>query len=427
MNLGCSLPGGRLSSLLLLVTAFGCAQRNTFVAPPPPEVTVAQPIRQAVTETLEFTGNTRSPAVVEIRSRVTGYLQKVAFEDGANVEAGDLLFVIDPAPFQADFDLAEAAVQKAQAAEQLAKANLARAVQLQKERAIAQQDVDTANAELASASASVKAAAASLRKAELDLGYAEIRAPISGRIGRHLIDAGNLVNAEQSLLAVIENIDPIFAYFYVSESILLRFMQLVRDQVIPDPAQHPPELQLGLQNDDGFPHQGYLDYRELGVDPTTGTISRRGVFPNPDRVLIPGLFVRLRASLGDPTPKLLVEERAIGTDQRGAYLLVVNDENVVEYRSVKLGVQVGGLRVIEQGVQDSEWVVVNGLQRARPGTPVEPQRTEMASSSSGTVAGIGADADESAGTTKVPAETNAPTTDLQTPADSPTPSAAEGE
>ena len=382
MNLGCSRPSGRMWCLLLLATASGCEQRNAFVAPPPPEVMVAQPVSQAVTETLEFTGKTRARATVEIRSRVTGYLQKIAFDDGANVQAGDLLFVIDPAPFEADVQLAEATLQKTHAVEQLAKANLARAVELQKERAIAKQEVDADDAELATATASVRAAEASLRKAKLDLGYAEIRAPISGRIGRHLIDAGNLVNAEQTLLAIIESTDPIYAYFYVSESIELRFMQLVREHKIPDPAQQPPVLQLGLQNEEGFPHQGYLDFRELGVDPTTGTISRRAIYPNADRTLIPGLFVRLRTSLGEPTPKLLVEERAIGTDQRGAYLLVVNDKDVVEYRTVKLGTQVGGLRVIEQGVHDAEWIVINGLQRVRPGTTVRPQRTEMTNSSS---------------------------------------------
>jgi RND family efflux transporter MFP subunit len=264
----------------------------------------------------------------------------------------------------------------------LAKANLARSLELQKKRAIAKQEVDADDAELATATASVRAAEASLRKTKLDLGYAEIHAPISGRIGRHLLDAGNLVNAEQTLLAIIESTDPIYAYFYVSESIELRFMQLVRERKIPDPAQQPPVLQLGLQNEEGFPHQGYLDFRELGVDPTTGTISRRAIYPNADRTLIPGLFVRLRTSLGEPIPKLLVEERAIGTDQRGAYLLVVNDKDTVEYRSVKLGTQVGSLRVIEQGVHDAEWVVINGLQRARPGTTVRPQRTEMTNPSS---------------------------------------------
>ncbi len=307
---------------------------------------------------------------------MTGYLQRVAFEDGANVQAGDLLFVIEPAPFEADVHSAEAALEKAVAVKQLADVNLTRAHQLQKNNAIAQQEVDIDAAELATASASVRAAEAALQKAKLDLGYAEIRAPISGRIGRHLIDAGNLVNAEQTRLAVIENTDPIYAYFYVSESIVLRFKALVREGKMPDPEKHPPVMHLGLQDEQGFPHEGYLDYRELGVDPSSGTNSRRAVFPNPDHALIPGLFVRLRALLSEPTPQLLVEERAIGVDQRGAYLLVVNDKNVVEYRPVKLGIQVSDLRVIADGIRAEDWVVVNGMQRARPGTPVRPQRAE---------------------------------------------------
>ena len=185
MNLGWSRPAGRVGYLLLLAIAVGCQQRNAFVAPPPPEVSVAQPVSQTVAETLEFTGNTRARATVEIRSRVTGYLQKVAFEDGANVQAGDLLFAIDPAPFEADVQLAEAALQKAQAIEQLAKVNLTRALELQKQRAIAKQEVDADDAELSTATASVRSAEASLRKSKLDLGYAEIRrrsADVSGGI-----------------------------------------------------------------------------------------------------------------------------------------------------------------------------------------------------------------------------------------------------
>ncbi|MBL8850633.1 MAG: efflux RND transporter periplasmic adaptor subunit [Planctomycetaceae bacterium] len=362
---------------VLCVAAFlavsGCGPRNQFIPPPPPTVTVAPPHEQSIVESMEFTGNTRASARVDLRTRVNGYLQQVVFQDGAIVQAGELLFVIEPAPFEAELEAAAAQVQKAEANLQLAVANLARTERLREQDAATEQQIDIQKAEKATAEADVATAKASRRQAELNLSYTEIRAPMTGRIGRHLVDIGNLVQAETTPLAIIEALDPIHVYFYVSESDLLRFMEMIRDKRIPDPTVTPPPLQLGLANEDGFPHHGQLDFRELGVDPGTGTVLRRATFPNPDRSLIPGLFVRIRAEIGDPLPKLLVEERALAADQRGDYVLVVNDKNIVEYRPVKLGIAVNGLRVIEQGISAGDRVVVNGLQRARPGAEVKPE------------------------------------------------------
>ena len=190
-----------------------------------------------------------------------------------------------------------------------------------------------------------------------------------------MVDVGNLIQAEQTQLAIIQAIDPIYAYFDLSELDLLRFMEMLRKHELPDPSVTPPTLYLGLANEQGFPHEGKLDFRELGVDPGTGTTMRRGIFPNPDGELIPGLFARIHASIGEPVPKLLVEDRAVGTDQRGDFLLVVNDKNVVEYRPVKLGIVDGAMRVIEEGIKPTDLVIVNGVQRARPGITVNPQRT----------------------------------------------------
>jgi RND family efflux transporter MFP subunit len=363
--------------LLLLAPLSGCKPRNAFVPPPPPKVTVALPEQRNIVETMEFTGTTRATARVELRARVNGYLHKISFPDGAMVKEGELLFIIEPAPYEAEQQAAQAQVQKAEASLQLAVANLARTQRLFEQNAATEQQVDVQKAEQATAEADVATAKAALRQADLNLSYTEIRAPIAGRIGRHLVDIGNLVQAETTPLATIESIDPIHAYFYVSEPDLLRFMQMVRERRIPDPSITPPALTLGLANEGGFPHQGHLDFRELGVDPGTGTVLRRAVFPNPDNTLIPGLFVRIRAEIGEAVPRLLVEDRAIGADQRGDYVLVVNKENIVEYRPVKLGIAVDGLRVIESGIDSGDRIVVNGLQRARPGAPVTPEEEKI--------------------------------------------------
>lgn len=366
-----AIPATQVLALVAILA--GCGKDNVLQTPPPPTVTVAPPYEQDVVETIEFTGNTRAVATVDLRARVSGYLHKIAFQDGAIVKEGDLLFVIEQAPFKAELEAARARLQKAEAASQLAEANLARTTRLAKENASTQQQVDIQIAEKATAIADVAAAKVAVEQAELDVGYTEIRAPITGQIGRHMVDVGNLVQTGTDLLATIQTIDPMHVFFYVSEPQVLRFMNLIKSQAIPDPTQTPPVMKLGLGNDDSFPYEGHLDFRELGVDPATGTILRRASFPNPDRTLIPGLFVRLRAEIGSPKPQLLVEERALGADQRGDFVLVVNEKDVVEYRPVKLGIAVGNKRVIEQGISAGDRIIVNGLQRARPGAPVTPE------------------------------------------------------
>src|SRR6476660_897641 len=372
-----ALPQRCIIWLALLVLCFGCRQANQLVVPPPPQVTVAQPIERPVNDTIEFVAMTEPTQAVELRSQVKGYLEKIVFQDGSNVKTGDLLFVIEQAPYKLALDAAKAALEKAVANQSLAESQYRRMEPLLKNGVVTQEELDVQAAQVATSKADVAAAHAAVAQAELNLSYTQIHSPIDGRIGQHMVDIGNLVQAQQTLLANIQRIDPIYAVFDLSENDLLRFMKMLRDNQLPDPEKAPPKLHLGLPNELGFPHEGKLDYRDLKIDPSTGTARRRGIFPNPGWQLIPGMFVKVAASIGGPLPRLLVEERAIGTDQRGDYLLVVNDKNVVEYHTVRLGTHVGALRVIEDGITKNDWIVINGLQRARPGATVNPERAKM--------------------------------------------------
>lgn len=372
-----ALPQRRTILLIILALIVGCRQANQLVVPPPPEVTVAQPIERQVNDTIEFVATTQPTQSVELRSQVKGYLEKILFEDGSNVKTGDLLFVIEQAPYKLALDAAKAALQKAAANQSLAESQYRRMEPLLKNGVVTQEELDVQAAQVATSKADVAAAHTTVAVADLNLSYTQIHSPINGRIGQHMVDIGNLVQAQETLLANIQCIDPIYAQFDLSENDLLRFMEMLRKHELPDPEKNPPTLHLGLPNEQGFPHDGKLDYRDLKIDQSTGTTRRRGIFPNPGWQLIPGMFVKVSASIGGPLPRLLVEDRAIGTDQRGDYLLVVNDKNVVDYRSVRLGIHVGRLRVIEDGVTKNDWIVVNGLQRARPGATVTPEKTKM--------------------------------------------------
>jgi RND family efflux transporter MFP subunit len=370
-------PQRRTIYLIILALFVGCRQANQLVVPPPPQVTVAQPVERPVNDTVEFVATTEPTQDVELRSQVKGYLEKILFEDGSNVKAGDLLFVIEQAPYKLALDAAKAALQKAVANQSLAESQYRRMEPLKKNGVVTQEELDVQAAQVATTKADVAAAQTAVAAAELNLSYTQIHSPINGRIGKHMVSIGNLVQAQETLLANIQCIDPIYAQFDVSENDLLRFMKMLREKELPDPERTPPTLHLGLPNEQGFPHEGKLDYRDLKVDPSTGTARRRGIFPNPGWQLIPGMFVKVSASIGGALPRLLVEERAIGTDQRGDYLLVVNDKNVVEYRTVRQGIHVGAMRVIEDGVTKNDWIVINGLQRARPGATVTPERAKM--------------------------------------------------
>ena len=367
-------------SLLALALPLGCQPKNEFVPPPPPAVTVAQPLQEPVIDYFQTTGITRAKATVELRARVDGYLEQVAFKDGGLVEKDAVLFVIDKRTYEASLGSAQAEVNKAEAQQRLKDEQLVRIKALVERKAATPDQLDVAEAERSAAAADVEASKAAVAQAKLNVEFTTIRAPFAGRMGEHLVDVGNLVQSGTTLLATLEAVDPIYAYFDLSESDLLNFLEMQRQGTLKISEADPPTIELAIGETDDYAFKGPLDFREFGVDPKTGTTVRRAVFENSDQRLIPGLFVRARAAVGEPKPRLLVEERAISSDQRGDFLLIVADEqdrkNVVEQRPVKLGDTRDGLRVILDGLKPTDWVVVNGLQRARPGAQVKPEQAK---------------------------------------------------
>ena len=363
--------------LPLLVAACDDGERNAYVAPPPPAVTVARPVVQTVTDYIDLTGTTSAVATVQLVARVEGFLEQIHFQDGQRVKQGDLLFTIQQDTYQAQLQQAQSQLQAMQAQLLHAQTEFERYSGLFKQRAASAVDVDTWRANRDQAQAGVLGAQAQIEIAQINLGYTTVSAPFDGRMGRHLIDAGNLVGTGgQTVLAEINRIDPIYAYFTINERDLLR----IREQRAQSGQSGPPTdqvLELGLTNDDGFPHQGKLDFAAIALTPGTGTLQLRGIFPNPDYRILPGLFARIRAPLAERPGALLVPETALGRDQAGAYLLTVGAGDVVQRTGVELGQLVGTMRVVE-GLAATDRVIVSGLERAVPGRKVTPREAAAA-------------------------------------------------
>jgi RND family efflux transporter MFP subunit len=373
----------------------GCRREPPAVASlPPPQVSVAAPIEREVVDFDEYTGRLAAIEEVDVRARVRGYLIKVNFTEGSEVKQGEVLFEIDPRPFQAELDAAKGQVAQWEAKLARAEADVTRNERLLPKGAASQKDLDQAVADRGEARAAIQSARAAVERTALDVEFTKVIAPISGRVSRAYVTKGNLVNAgggEATLLTTIVALDPIYVYFDVDERAALQYQQAAQKRAgenerLPTIREAKISVSLGLSTESGFPHAGVVDFADNRVDPQTGTIRVRGVFANANRIFTPGLFARVRVPVGDKYQAVLVPDRAIGTDQGQKYLLAVNDKNVVEYRAVKLGRLHDGLRVIQEGIKPGELVIVNGIQRARPGLTVAPERTEVAALDAATAA-----------------------------------------
>jgi multidrug efflux system membrane fusion protein len=332
--------------------------------------------QREIIEWEEFTGRTEPVESVEIRARVSGFVHEIRFRPGQLVQKGDVLFKIDPRWHQADFDRASAELERARVHLKNAEREANRTGQLLTNNAISAEEGDARQARYHEAKAAALAAEAARNFAQLDLEHTEVRAPIAGRVSRELVTAGNFVSGvagNATVLTTIVSVDPVYVYADVDENSLLRFNQLMAASKIASNAEGRIPVELQLADEDGFPHRGHVESFDNRLDAQTGSILLRAVFPNPAGRIVPGLFARIRLPGSAKYPALLIEERAIGTDQAQKFVLTLTETNTVAYRPVQLGPLVQGRRVVRAGLNSGEQIVVNGLQRVRPGMPVTPQ------------------------------------------------------
>jgi RND family efflux transporter MFP subunit len=356
---------------LLLLT--GCEQ-NTFVPPPPPKVDVALPVQHTITRYLEATGNTAPIKTVDLVARVQGFLQSIDYQDGSFVKEGATLFTIEPETYKLKLEQAQAAEAGSQASLKQADADYKRQADLVARQAVSQATLDTSTSNRDNAQANLQQAQVNTKIAEVNYGYTKVTAPFDGIVSAHLASVGELVGvASPTQLATIVALDPIYVNFNVNEQDVLRIREEARRRGLTAADLKSLPIEVGLQTETGYPHQGKLDYAAPTINQSTGTLAARGVVPNPDRVLLPGYFVRIRVPVEKQPDALLVPDTALGSDQSGRYVLVVTGENLVEQRKVETGPLDGDLRVIESGLKAEDRVVTAGLLRAVPGQKVDPQ------------------------------------------------------
>jgi multidrug efflux system membrane fusion protein len=342
-------------------------------APPPVPVKTTLPQTRQVLDWDEYTGHVEAMETVEIRARVSGYLEQVGFEDGAKIKKGDLLFVIDQRGYLTELKRAEAELQRTRTKLELAENDLKRAERLKQSKAISDEEYDSRSKGLAESTATLHSAETAVEMAKLNLDFTQVRSPIDGRIGRELITVGNLVNADQTLLTTIVSTDPMYVYVDADERSILKYRRLTAGGLRGQNGKANIVAQLGLIDETGYPHTGYIDYVDPRMDAATGTLRVRAVFPNPEELLSPGLFARIRIHGGSPHPALLIPGRAVVTDQDQNYVWVARADGSVDYRKVRLGRLFGTFRTVEQGLGKNDPVVVDGIAKLRPGARVKPE------------------------------------------------------
>jgi RND family efflux transporter MFP subunit len=367
----------RIALYGMLIIAAGCQKTPTALAPPkPPEVIIAKAVAQDVSDFEEFTGRTEAVETVEIRAHVTGYLERVPFSEGARVKKGDLLFEIDPRLLKAEADRSAANLAQAEARVTRLEADFKRMNETPK-GTLSGQEFDKVLGDLLEARAAVKSADAAHKSAQLSLQYTKVIAPINGRIGRRLLDPGNIVKADETALTYLADLDRIYVFFDVDERTYLTLSRqlIARGTAELDQIREMP-VWMGLVDETGYPREGRINFVDSRVDPNTGSVWVRGIFDNSKGLLTAGLFVRVRVRVSDPHTAVLVPEPALTTDQGQKFIYVLNDKDEAIYRSIEVGAQHGQLREIRRGIEAGERVIVKGLQRVRPGVKVEPKEDD---------------------------------------------------
>lgn len=369
------------SSMGLLAACSNEEQSQAQHTPQLPPISMATVINERITEWDEFTGRLEAPESVALRPRISGYIESVSYKEGALVQEGDVLFTIDDAPFNAEVQRLTAELADVQSQLKLAKSSYKRALGLNSSNAISKEDLDSRSAELEQAKARLRSVAAALDVAKLNLDYTQVTAPISGRVSNALETKGNYVTAGSSLLTSIVSVDRVYAYFDADEQTYLKYLKLEKDGSRPSARDTQNPVYMGLANDSDYPHKGYIDFIDNQINPATGTIRGRAVFENLNGQFMPGMFARLKLIGSAPYEGILITDKAISTDLKTKYVLVIDEQNTAQYRPVVLGEKLNGLRIVKSGLAPEERIVVNGLQRVRPGSPVAPTEVPMADQS----------------------------------------------
>lgn len=360
-----------------LLTLTGCKKPAAAPPPPTPTVTVAKPIARKIVEHSEYTGRLSAIENVDVRPRVGGYLNEISFKDGAMVKKGDLLFVIDPRPYQASLDQAQGQLKQAQAQQDLANRNFQRAENLQATKVTSKSEFDQSASTKNQGEAGTSTAQAAVDAAKLNLDFTRITSPIDGRVSREQVTVGNLVASDTTVLTNIVSVDPVYAYADVDERTVIAYQKMEREGKVKDARETTIEVAVALAGEKGFPHKGAIDFVDNQINAATGTLSIRAQLPNPDNNLLPGMFIRMQIPTSGEIDGLLIADRAVGSDQGQKFVLVVGADGKVEQRPVVLGQVVDGLRVVMGGLKADDQIVINGTMKARPGGTVKIEQGDM--------------------------------------------------